>query len=710
MGVITITIAHKRAGSARTRDKGPDLATMYAGLYDRLHKALIEASKSTHDDYDPSKHPHAPAGQANGGQFTATPGGGGPVGEKPTKVVAKLTKAALHELLSTGHPFSKKELMDIMGPEHKEVTINTWLSKFKSAKHAGDYGALDIKKLPNGSFQVVMPNGQPAPPAPADMPSLIDDLKEPTTKSKEGDFGKYTEVTMPNGDVHKLQKLNATESMGLPGWHDLDAPNGSSWLGDTKEQAIKELQKGKPIGLPKAEPMVMKHNSEPYVPKVTVPFQPVSKDKADKSYEHALSMAQDNMLEAIQDHGVHSEKAVLAYKKSKALAMAQWATNTTGTLHEPKYDDKVYEADKILANAMTGVDEFGEGAEEAIAQWKKNTQLEKQGKLGAKPAPKPDTKTLASATKHWLDATKDEPAPKPVGYDVILPPKFKHVSVADIEASGSKSFGNGMEALKSELSAMGSYDPIENKKLVEKSLQEHLKDKKHFQALKAAYAAGSPSETSLERRLVASWAGSSGDGNPLSCALQMATQDAFQQPKDAVTHQSLETVLSAGGHNDKLTQMAAQKVGLTIKTAEECRGFRMGLQEFIRGQYENTQALFKKMGRDHVFLARGMEVVPGAEAFSHEPANVKLQPASSFSTNYGTAKTFAGSSGTVYLVKVPVSQVLGTYLTGFGCSNEHELVVLGHDTIKSFPLPSKSASNLSQAIEQVKSQIQKGKA
>ena len=636
MGVVTISITRSKPNRPTTRDKGPDLATLYRDLYDRLERALVEASKSTHDDYDPAKHPHAPAGQSNGGQFVSTPGGGGPTGPKPTSVKAKLTKGALHELLSTGHAFSKKELLDIMGPEHKEVTVTTWLSKFKSQKHAGEYGALDIKKLPNGSYQVVMPDGTPAPPAPVEAKPA----EEPPVK---------------------------------------------------------------------VEPMVMKHNAEPYVPKVTVPFQPVSKEKANKSYEHAMSMAQDNMLEAIQDNGVHPEKAVLAYKKTKSLQMAQWATNTTGVLHEPKYDDKVYEADKILAKALTEVDEFGEGAEEALAKWKHNTQLEKQGKLGAKPQPKPETKALSNAVAHWTDVVKNEPPPQPKPYEHLVPADFKHITASDFTKTGKDNFGYQMLSLKKQLKAKSVGDAVGNKKLVEKSLQEHLKDKKHFQALKAMFNATSGSDHDLERRLIQTWASNSGDSNSLSCALQIACQDAFALPEDAITKQQLHS--ATGTTTDKLMHLAASNLGMHTSTAEEAKAVRQGFQEFVQGQYENTQKMFKDMGQTHVMVARGMKDKPGPEHFTAKPANVKLQPASSFSANYNTASSFAGSTGTVYLCKIPVSQVLGTYLTGFGCTGEHEVVVLGHDTIKSFPVgkggPS-SLSSLSEACDAVSRRI-KGK-
>lgn len=97
------------------------------------------------------------------------------------------------------------------------------------------------------------------------------------------------------------------------------------------------------------------------------------------------------------------------------------------------------------------------------------------------------------------------------------------------------------------------------------------------------------------------------------------------------------------------------------------------------------------------------------KAKAGKPANVKLQPASSFSAQYSTANTFAGGNGTVYLCKIPASQVLGTYLTGFGCTGEHEVVVLGHDTIKSFPVKKSEAQSLSGATSAIKTRIEAAK-
>ena len=52
--------------------------------------------------------------------------------------------------------------------------------------------------------------------------------------------GTETHVTLSNGKTHRIQRLNATESMGLPGWHDLDG----GYLADTEDAAISVLVGG----------------------------------------------------------------------------------------------------------------------------------------------------------------------------------------------------------------------------------------------------------------------------------------------------------------------------------------------------------------------------------------------------------------------------------------------------------------------------------
>ena len=641
MGVITITIskARKPQIKPRTHDKASTLATLYADLFDRLERAAKDLTGKTKDDFNPEDHPHAPAGQANGGQFVKG-AGGGPVGEKPTTVKAKAGKPAMHELFSSGHPFSKHELMSIAGIKTDKL-FSDYIAMLKNPKYAGAAGALKIQKLANGGYQVVLPDGTPAPPPPA-MPDI------------------------------------------------------------TKHTA------------PKVAPAATKMPLPISTPAITVPATPMSKGEADTKYAFHTELAQDKCAKAIGDAPDKAaiDHALLQFKTDKNAAMAQWATNTTGTLKQPvpqqlfKADDKLGE--DLLGAALAGADDL---IPVAFQNWKKNTQLEKQGQFPptAPPPAKPDTKTLAAATKHWAESVKNEPPPQPVPYEHLIPKDFKHISAEDFTAPGTKSFQHQIIALQNDLEQASTGGNVGNKKLVEQTLQKHLKDKKHYQALRDWYnKEGAFNSESLERRLIGSWASSSGDHNALSCAMQVATQDAFAQPKDSVTYEQLHSVKS--GQDDQLMKDAAQGLGLKLNTAEDAKAFRQGLQEFIHGQYENTQEKLKDMGIQHVMVARGMTIVPPAENFSGKPANVKLQPASSFSANYATANVFAGGHGTVYLCKIPVSQVLGTYLTGFGCTSEHELVVLGHDTIKSFPVKKSDAQSLAGATSAIKDRIANAKA
>lgn len=113
------------------------------------------------------------------GEAPLSAGPGGPAGDKPTQATAKGSKAAVHQLLSTGHPFHVEELMKATGVTNK-ATIMTALSDLKNPKYAGQLGALTIEKradgmyhvtkAPSGGFKAVgggaaAPSGAPGAPA-----------------------------------------------------------------------------------------------------------------------------------------------------------------------------------------------------------------------------------------------------------------------------------------------------------------------------------------------------------------------------------------------------------------------------------------------------------------------------------------------------------------------------------------------------------------
>lgn len=101
----------------------------YAELTNRMMALLSDANKTTHDS-----------------EAAAT------VSPKPTTVKATNAKHGVHELLSSGHPFTKSELVSVLGI--KPELVQAYLSMLKSPKHCGSKEALNIKKLPNGSYVV----------------------------------------------------------------------------------------------------------------------------------------------------------------------------------------------------------------------------------------------------------------------------------------------------------------------------------------------------------------------------------------------------------------------------------------------------------------------------------------------------------------------------------------------------------------------------
>jgi len=120
-----------------------------------LHPALAAV---TPPGTAPAGSPQSPKGEIN--QVTG----------KPTSAKATATKAATHELLSSGHPFSVDELMKATGAKSTS-TLMTALSDLKSPKYAGKLGHLNIVKRPDGQYHVQ--KGEAAAGAAPDKTAMI---------------------------------------------------------------------------------------------------------------------------------------------------------------------------------------------------------------------------------------------------------------------------------------------------------------------------------------------------------------------------------------------------------------------------------------------------------------------------------------------------------------------------------------------------------
>lgn len=402
--------------------------------------------------------------------------------------------------------------------------------------------------------------------------------------------------------------------------------------------------------------------------KAIPPASPMTKAAADKVYQQTLFNSHVELQQALET-GKDPAAAVLQWKESKALGMAQWKANTTGNGWQTK-PQQVFASDLKFAEAIkssTSIDKVNA----AYSQWKKDTAAEK---AGLATGIKDDAKEAIGK----LD-TKAEPE-LPIAHSSIVPATHQAISKGDFTKSAGATNGKwarGMTRIKS-LLADQSQGAVGNKMEIANQLGERLKESSNFQKVSAMYSKvgghiGASVKT-LQAALISKWAGTSADSDELAQAMQMAIRDVFGMDHSDVNEIGNAKLPSDAKGSDLLYHAAGERLlGKSYDHTKHGEVVQGALRDFVKAQYSNTQEFFKAAGVKELYLARGMKTGSGSHVA--ERIGLKLQPASSFSVNLGTACSFAGGH-TLYLVKVPVSQVLGTYRTGYGCSNEHEVVVL----------------------------------
>lgn len=393
----------------------------------------------------------------------------------------------------------------------------------------------------------------------------------------------------------------------------------------------------------------------------------LTKAEADAKYNAQIT----KNLEAFKEVGSVKLGAQL-FKQAKAYAMAQWVKDQGQTPTPVKgtaTDQPVFKADENLhANLQTM------STSAAYAQWHQDTAMEKAGKLPGMASKEPTgVKPVAAAAP--VDSGKaSEGIPKDT-----VPSDFEQINSASFEATATHAapFTSSITSSKIDFEK-DSYSAQKNKAGVQTQLTNELKDSPNFQALKAALGT---SGNTLESTLVQKWAASSGDHEAVSVAMQVAARDVFDMQDNDLSYAALHILNDHQGDTSAVMKAAASTLDYNTWGDSKVSGdlVHAGLKEFVAGMYRNTQNYLASKGIDHMYLARGMKMSASEGAAIKD---VKMQPMSSFSTSISVAKNFA-AGGSVYLVKVPRSQIVGTYLTGFGCSNEHEVVVLANAKMKS---------------------------
>ena len=95
----------------------------------------------------------------------------------------------------------------------------------------------------------------------------------------------------------------------------------------------------------------------------------------------------------------------------------------------------------------------------------------------------------------------------------------------------------------------------------------------------------------------------------------------------------------------------------------------------LRSMYDNTQEFFRRNGITHVKLYRGTST---SEAYGTKEGDIVSfddNILASWTTNKATTNFF--HQGITISAVVPVEKIIGSCMTGFGCWNEYEFVVLG---------------------------------
>ncbi|HUV09379.1 MAG TPA: hypothetical protein VMX12_00255, partial [Acidimicrobiia bacterium] len=155
-------------------------------------------------------------------------------------------------------------------------------------------------------------------------------------------------------------------------------------------------------------------------------------------------------------------------------------------------------------------------------------------------------------------------------------------------------------------------------------------------------------------RYLDSWANSAADHDPGALALQRAAKVEFRLKNDAHT-------AGAGGVQEK-------KIYADQGPA---------MRAFVRAQYAETQAVLSANGITEMTLSRGTrDAVPDGHPKTAGSIPIRMNPMSSWSVVTDEAKHF-GVKGSVWVSQVPAARIVALPSTGFGCSSEGEVIVMG---------------------------------
>lgn len=181
-------------------------------------------------------------------------------------------------------------------------------------------------------------------------------------------------------------------------------------------------------------------------------------------------------------------------------------------------------------------------------------------------------------------------------------------------------------------------------------------------------------EKAVASYLIHKWADTSGDSDKMAVAMQIAASKKF-------------------GIENPYFERMHENAGQFAEAERFYAKHGPALDAFLVRMHENTQSFLRDTPGEYVTLYRGFSLLtspkdePGVSTVDFKNGtlvDVNLQPMSSFSTSFPTAKNFSHhgtyrgeSQPVVMAIRVPKKAVIGSFRTGFGCSGEFEVVILG---------------------------------
>ena len=219
----------------------------------------------------------------------------------------------------------------------------------------------------------------------------------------------------------------------------------------------------------------------------------------------------------------------------------------------------------------------------------------------------------------------------------------KGISASALKKQVAKILGEKMNSLK-----MPEWD----------KLVKYLKSKRKYLELPKGYDMNEWAASTL----IEGWTVSSGDGIAECIAVQLAARAEFGLKGSSIWWQ----------------KRALKEATKIFKTHE------VAMRRFLREMHNNTQKYLRSKGLKSIRVVRGYVGDIGIKIST--PLNpmttikIKLQPMSSFSSKFRVAEDFAKvsfESESLIFAEVPANRVLSCPVTGFGCKNEFEWVILG---------------------------------